>query len=222
MIFNILALSGFAKLIDAILDKEKLIAWDQIVATQVSQWWSVGWTNFFYLFTTIGGLWVLPIFVAIVLVVLLVKQKFYHFALLLFSSATGFLLELIAKILLQRERPLAGLIVETGYSFPSGHAVMAMIVFGTILYAFQDDIKNLWARHAFIFGNILMIILIGFSRVYFRVHWLSDVLAGFCLGLFVITLWVLILKLIIFIVRAFLEKVRDIIFGTISRFHRLG
>lgn len=222
LIINILALSGFAKIIDAILDHEKLMVWEQAVAAHVSQWWTSGGITFFYLFTSIGGPWILSIFIVVMLIVLLTKKKFYHFALLLFGSATGLLLEMIIKIIMQRERPLLGLIAETGYSFPSGHATMAMIVFGTILYAFQDDIKNFWARHAFISGNVLIILLIGLSRVYFCAHWLSDVLAGFCLGLFVITLWVLILKLIIYIVRAFLEKVRDIIFGTISRFQRLG
>ncbi len=222
LIFNILALSGFAKLIDAILDKEKITIWDQLVAVRVSEWWNSGWDIFFQIFTAIGGPWIIPPLCFVILIVLLAKKKFYHFSLLIFGTATGLMLEMIVKILLQRTRPLASLITETGYSFPSGHATMAMIVFGTILYAFQDDIKNIFLRYAFILGNILMIGVIGFSRIYFRVHWLSDVLAGFCLGLFVITLWVLILKVIIFMVRTFLEKVRDIIFGTISRFQRLG
>jgi undecaprenyl-diphosphatase len=222
LIINILALSGFAKIIDAILENEKLMLWDKMFSLQVIQWWSDRGVNFFHLVTTIGGPWILPLFIGVTLLVLLLKKKFYHFALLFFGSATGLFLEMIVKLILQRERPLLSWVIETGYSFPSGHATMAMIVFGTILYAFQDDIKNVWKKWAFLAGNVLMILLIGFSRIYLHAHWLSDVLGGYCLGLFVITLWVLILKLIIYMVGAFLERVREAIFRTISRFQRLS
>ncbi|MBT7706287.1 phosphatase PAP2 family protein [archaeon] len=83
----------------------------------------------------------------------------------------------VFKYIFHQARPLNSLIAETGYSLPSGHATMAVVFFGLIFYLF---IK----RKTLLSGVLtsLIILLIGFTRIYLRVHWLTDILAGYVLG----------------------------------------
>lgn len=76
-----------------------------------------------------------------------------------------------------------------GYSFPSGHSITSMFVYGMLIYLVRKNIKN--RKHADIMTVILAIpaITIGLSRIYLGVHFPTDVLAGWCLG--VITIMVI-------------------------------
>jgi undecaprenyl-diphosphatase len=107
------------------------------------------------------------------------------------SSAGGLVLGAITKHLVGRLRPLDGLIPETGLSFPSQHSLMAIIFFSLVIFLFTEKIKNKVLKYLFIFSNLFLIILIGFSRIYLRVHYFSDVMAGFALGLFWLTFLIL-------------------------------
>ena len=85
------------------------------------------------------------------------------------------------KHFVHRPRPfltikgLVPLITPHGFSFPSGHATMAMAMAVVLTYYFPKARASVY----------VLAVLIGFSRVYFGVHYLSDVLAGFVLGGFV-------------------------------------
>jgi undecaprenyl-diphosphatase len=68
-------------------------------------------------------------------------------------------------------------------SFPSGHALTAVMVFGTLAYLVARLEPTRHMRQATLLGALLLIALIGFSRVYFGVHYPSDVVAGFLAGL---------------------------------------
>lgn len=83
-----------------------------------------------------------------------------------------------AKETVQRERPFDALLPEMSYSFPSGHATMAVVFFGLLVYLF---VKEKYRMKALIVAGALVLI-IGLSRIYLRVHWLTDVLGGFIIG----------------------------------------
>lgn len=85
------------------------------------------------------------------------------------------------KFLITRPRPLDSFYNETSYSFPSTHATvaMAMIGYAAYLYCRKHSFKK---RVNILFLSALIIGLIGFSRLYLRVHFLSDVMGGFLLG----------------------------------------
>lgn len=110
---------------------------------------------------------------------------------LLVSAITGivFIINESFKGMFERPRPnVMQLTHATGYSMPSGHAVTAMVFYGLIMVFFISKIKDKRYRTlAYILLSIL-IILIAFSRVYLRVHFLSDVIAGLALGLIVTTI----------------------------------
>ena len=93
-------------------------------------------------------------------------------------------LNTVLKVIVQRPRP-AGfrLISESGYSFPSGHSMVAMAFFGLLIwmvwrYHRRDVMRVVWCV---CFG--LVIAMVGISRIYLGVHYASDVLAGFCVSL---------------------------------------
>jgi undecaprenyl-diphosphatase len=91
--------------------------------------------------------------------------------------------------LFQRKRPLSPLLkAAKGLSFPSGHAIMAVTFYGLLLYILWHTISKDWLKYLATGLLILVMILIGFSRVYLRVHYASDVLAGFIIGL--LWLWI--------------------------------
>jgi membrane-associated phospholipid phosphatase len=109
-------------------------------------------------------------------------------------ALSSLLLMVLLKNLFRRKRPLTPLLkAARGKSFPSGHAIMAVTFFGIIIYILTHEINNAWIKAVITTGLVLLIILIGFSRIYLRVHYFSDVMAGFIIGI----LWLFIsLKLL--------------------------
>jgi len=98
-------------------------------------------------------------------------------------------LMVLLKHLFKRKRPLAPLLrAVRGLSFPSGHAIMAVTFYGLVIYIISHIVRNELLKWSLICLLICLIFLIGFSRVYLRVHYASDVLAGYIIGF----LWLLI------------------------------
>jgi len=98
------------------------------------------------------------------------------------------------KDILLRARPLNILINETNSSFPSGHATIAVIFFGILSYLIWTRRKSLAEKIIALVISSLLILFIGFSRIYLNAHWLTDVLAGFCLGLFILSICIIVRK----------------------------
>ena len=116
--------------------------------------------------------------------------------LLAMSLIGGKLIQMLIKAVINRARPENSLIAADGYAFPSGHATMAIIFFSLLVYSFKDDIRDIYLKNSFILANVIIFLLIGFSRIYLNVHWLSDVIGGYALGMFVLTYMILMLKVI--------------------------
>ena len=98
------------------------------------------------------------------------------------------------KSLFDRNRPLVPLLEKArGLSFPSGHALMSVTFYGLIIYIVFKSVQNRSIKWTLISLLLLLILIIGFSRIYLRVHYASDVIAGFCVGLLwlVICVWTL-------------------------------
>lgn len=120
----------------------------------------------------------------IFLAFLLIIRRQREAIILVVSITSAFFLEFLTKILIHRLRPENALIKLTDYSFPSGHSTLSALIFTLMIYAFKDNIKNKILKYSFITFCILAFLAIGFSRIYIDVHWLSDVLGGFALGIF--------------------------------------
>ncbi len=107
---------------------------------------------------------------------------------LLVATAGGALAVLILKYLVLRPRPDVALraIVETSPSFPSAHAALAVAFFGFLAYLIVRDNKRL--RIVPIAAVVVLCAIIGFSRLYLGVHYLSDVIGGYAVG--ALFLWI--------------------------------
>ncbi|MBM3232745.1 phosphatase PAP2 family protein [Candidatus Pacearchaeota archaeon] len=83
---------------------------------------------------------------------------------------------------IHRARPDSIITLSEGFSFPSGHATIATLFIGLLLYAFwKTSISRKYKMYLTIF-SIFLVVMIGASRIYLNAHWLSDVIAGFTLG----------------------------------------
>jgi membrane-associated phospholipid phosphatase len=100
------------------------------------------------------------------------------------AVAGSAVLNRLLKGLFERPRPHFDhpLLIETSYSFPSGHAMESFVVYGMLAYFAVLALRTWESRVGVVFGAALLVVLIGFSRMYLGVHYLSDVLAGYAAG----------------------------------------
>lgn len=122
------------------------------------------------------------LFVVVFLLIKMIKNKklaFFFFG----SLVLNVLINQLIKALVRRERPINSLIYVGGFSFPSGHSMVSMAFYGMLIYIFYKLMKNNKFKWLVMSLCGLLIILIGFSRIYLGVHYLSDVLVGFSVSL---------------------------------------
>ena len=152
-------------------------------------------TDMMQIFTFLGThTFLIPANLILISYLLFIKKHRWYSISVPVIALSSLLLMVILKIIFQRDRPLSPLLsAAQGYSFPSGHATMAITFYGLIIFLVFRNVKNKVLRWALIILLSLLIIAIGVSRVYLRVHYASDVLAGFCLGLMwlLFSLWLL-------------------------------
>jgi membrane protein DedA with SNARE-associated domain/membrane-associated phospholipid phosphatase len=91
----------------------------------------------------------------------------------------------VIKVLVARPRPPVVQMVGTysGFSFPSGHAAQAIAVYGMLAALLAGSRATTWAQRVMLWAAALSLAaIIGISRIYLGVHWLTDVLAGWAVG----------------------------------------
>ena len=101
---------------------------------------------------------------------------------LVVSVGSGELLTLLGKLMFHRPRPDGSLIDPAGFSFPSGHASISIAFYGFVIYLAMRFVRLWRTRLNLLILGVLMAFLIGFSRLYLGVHYLSDVVAGYLVG----------------------------------------
>ena len=137
----------------------------------------------------------IPANLILIVYFLLVKKQTWFSIRVITIAISSLVLMLLLKQLFQRKRPLSPLLkAAKGLSFPSGHAIMAVTFYGLLIYILQHSITIDGLKWLVTFLIILLIVLIGLSRVYLRVHYASDVAAGFIIGLLWLLLSLAVLK----------------------------
>jgi undecaprenyl-diphosphatase len=129
--------------------------------------------------TLLGSHGVLGWLVAISALILLVRKRWRLAGYLLVTSAGGLILDPTLKIAVGRLRPV---VADGGNSFPSGHALASVIGYGALLLVFTPALPRR-ARKPVIIALAAVVVLVGFSRLALGVHYLSDVLGAWCLGI---------------------------------------
>lgn len=108
------------------------------------------------------------------------------------------LLNQLLKNIVQRPRPEGyRLIVENGYSFPSGHSMVSMAFYGLLIYLIWKMVKNKKVKYTSCGILGMFIFLIGFSRIYLGVHYTSDVIGGFAISIVYLLLFTNVTKSIL-------------------------
>jgi undecaprenyl-diphosphatase len=146
--------------------------------------YSSGSTRLMLFFTFLGThIFLIPANLLLLTYFLLTKNKWWAIRVASVSLSSLLLMSLF-KNLFQRHRPSEPLVQGiTNYSFPSGHAMMSIAFYGLLILLCAFHVKNRWIKKVLIAILLLFIIVIGFSRIYLRVHYTTDVLAGFSFGL---------------------------------------
>jgi membrane-associated phospholipid phosphatase len=90
----------------------------------------------------------------------------------------------LLKITFQRSRPsVPWLTIARGYSFPSGHTLVSLAIYGILAYLVFRTTKQGIGKYVLGIGLLFVPILIGISRIYLGVHYPSDVLAGWAVAM---------------------------------------
>jgi len=182
LVFFILALFSFGEIVEDLIDKETLFYLDFKIQGFVEGIISPWITRFMVDITNIGGVYLVVITAGIMALYLLYKRHWWELFTLFLVAGVGEMLLIILKLFFHRPRPSPQIVAAHWYSFPSGHAFSAMIVYGFLIYMAWRLIKSEALRFIIFFLSILLIIFVGISRIYLNVHWLTDILGGYAAG----------------------------------------
>ncbi len=126
----------------------------------------------------------LQVIVVILAVYFLYKRYWPELAMLLIGSGGGALIWYYLIEVFNRPRPTEQLgIVVTDPSFPSGHTISSMICYGFLAYLLVPKMPSLFWKWVIVIAAVVTMVYIGFSRIYLGGHYLTDILAGYGLGL---------------------------------------
>ncbi len=168
---------------------------DFLMFDWVSVFVSPAFTQFMQFITFFGNhLFLIPANLLLIIYFLFLKRHRWYSIKVPVVAIGGVLLMFLLKQFFNRPRPLVPLLEPVrGLSFPSGHALMSMSFYGLLIFLVWDNVRNpawKWILSILLF---LFILLIGFSRIYLRLHYFSDVIAGFSAGIIWLSLsiWVI-------------------------------
>jgi len=171
--------------IDIAVSKNR--TFDQEVFDYLQQFVTPGLTRFMLSITFLGNhMFLIP--ANIVLLAYFLTRKNRWFSIRVIAVAlSSLVLNFSLKFFIHRSRPEVPLVMKAaGYSFPSGHALMSVSFYGLLIFIIWHEMKSRW-KYFIIAILVALIGLISFSRIYLRVHYISDVFAGLAIG----TLWLI-------------------------------
>lgn len=160
-------------------------AFDFIVFDKVSNLVSLSTTRFMQFITFFGNhKFLIPANVVLIIYFLFIKKHRWYSIKVPVIAIGGVLLMFLLKQFFNRPRPLVPLLEPVkGLSFPSGHALMSMSFYGLLIFLVWENVRKQYLKWSLMILLLIFILLIGFSRIYLRLHYFSDVIAGFAAGI---------------------------------------
>lgn len=154
------------------------------------------WTPIFKVITKFSGTIIL--IVIAILLFIFIKEKKIGLAILI-NLGMAPLTNQIIKQFFRRPRPALEyrLIEESGFSFPSGHSMTSMAFYGFLIYLIYKKINNKVLKWFLISLLSLLILSIGFSRIYLGVHYFTDVCAGFIEAICYLIVFITVFKKVV-------------------------
>jgi len=184
-LLSLAALWLFAGVTEDVVHHDPLTRFDLTVTTMLRAHATPLGDRMFSIVSALGS----PVAMAIVgaggALFLLVRRKWVVFAAWLAAFAGAGLLTIILKNLIRRPRPAAAteFLYGTTFSFPSGHALGSLVGYGMLAYVFGSTwVESPRGRLRLTIATAVLVIAIGLSRLYLGLHYFSDVVAGYAVG----------------------------------------
>lgn len=178
----------FGGIVEDLLTGDPIVAADMHISSLIAVFRTPELVHFFLWITMLGKSQIVMVFsLALVGMLYLLREKplIPPFLLVLLGSTT---FAWLGKVAFHRPRPALAVYTEHSYSFPSGHSMISVVFYGFVVYLMVSR-TQVWKRKVnYIFAGVVVVLMIGSSRVYLGVHYLSDVWSGYLLG----SLWLVI------------------------------
>jgi undecaprenyl-diphosphatase len=181
-------LSLFGGIVEGIITSDPIVAVDISIANLLAAFRSAELTKVFLGITSLGEWQIILVFGTAAIGVLWLWRKRLYIMPFLLTVIGSALFTQLGKIAFHRPRPKVALYLEHSFSFPSGHATVAVAFYGFLTYMLLQKTKPWKQKVNILFMGALIILLIGFSRLYLGVHYVSDVWGGYLIG----ALWLII------------------------------
>lgn len=160
----------------------KLDAIDKVVFDNIIKIKNTPLTGFLYVITQLASTIGTFALLLIISFIFIKHKSFSDFKYVIINVASGVVLMYVIKNIIRRIRPTWKWITQGGFSYPSGHTISSVLLYGTLILLINKKISNIKVKRILTIILSIMIILTGISRIYFGVHYLSDVLGSILLG----------------------------------------
>ncbi|MBV2182419.1 MAG: LssY C-terminal domain-containing protein [Castellaniella sp.] len=181
-------LALFAGIVEDVVTSDPIVAIDHATAQLVATFRAPVAIPPFVWITDLGQLPVVGVLLLIGALLLWLVNRKYAVVGLLVSSLGAVAFSSLGKLAFERPRPTEAILLETSYSFPSGHATIAVAFYGFVGYLLIRSAGQWKTRVHLFFSTVALVFLIGLSRIMLGAHFLSDVWAGYLVG----ALWLIV------------------------------
>lgn len=205
VLFTLFFIWLFFGIIQDYIGTDPLIRADLRIINLVSHFRTPKLNQIMLFFTYLAKGEIITVAVIFSLIILFLIRKWSYFNSLLIFVLGGELFVWIIKNIIERPRPplAEALVIENSYSFPSGHSFIAIAFYGLITFFLFETFKRKWLKAITLILGLILVVLIGASRIYLGAHWPSDVLASYASGL----AWLSIIITVTHIKRKFHPKI---------------
>ena len=139
-------------------------------------------TGFMETITNLGGGYALVSTTIVIILVAIIKNKRLPLHTMT-NLACIYALNTLLKIIIRRPRPTGEILVHaSGYSYPSGHAIVSLVFYTFIAISMCERIKNIGLKVTIRIALFILPLVIAFSRIYLGVHYLTDIIGAYILG----------------------------------------
>jgi membrane-associated phospholipid phosphatase len=175
----------FGHVAEDLLEQDTMVRFDLAFASELHRMVMNNPTVIeFFRFISLYGFRMILVLGVIFALVFIAQKRWFYLLIWAVTLIGGDFLNFLIKSIFARARPEFAdpFAQEIGFSFPSGHAMLSFIAYGMAAYLLCLYVKNHYARILIVFVAVMLILLIGISRLYLGVHYLSDVVGGFLAG----------------------------------------
>jgi membrane-associated phospholipid phosphatase len=187
------ALFVFCWIAEEVVNREAIVRFDHLLTETIRQSAAPWEIRIFRFITIFGSFHVLaPMTIGIGVMLLLLRRRASLVGWIV-AALGGVLANVELKSVFERPRPepLPPFNhILTSWSFPSGHAMDSLIIYGMLTYLSIPLTKGTW-RKALVLTSVGVVLSIGFSRLYLGVHYFSDIIAGYAAGIFWLNLCIM-------------------------------